>query len=339
MALHTKKITPAKYLRETPFHRRLGRWLKKHLIIIPILSLGLGIGLYVYLARHFPGFGFAPQVNYDQLLTDPPAMPPPRDLLDSYREDFKAPRASQSTILSGEKLLSVNYGTEIKAFTDISQAYQDSILQLQEQLASLKNLPAAPLPTTSNSKRKRRKRKKKIILSDKPKTTDTVERAVRRKNLFHTLKPSKARDQKQYAKVFVDGQQAVGQGQYIRLRLGEDFEGPGGLIPQNTLFYGKAQLAAHKILITVSNIGPYTGTYRLLDGDFSEGLILPGRRDDFSQATGDYLHRSTPGYLDAIPFEALSAVGRQLAARKRAKRHQVVLPDGYRLYLTLKQSS
>ena len=337
MGLHHKKVTATKYGRHRTLAERTGSWLKKYIIAFPILALALGLGLYGYLAHQHPWAAINPFVNYDKVITEGPVMEAPGEILDSYRGQMKGEKTPKGhDILSGEKLLSVNYGREIKHFTDIGKAYQDSIGYLREQLSALKGQQPAPPPTTGNTRHRQMAKKRPDRDGQKAATTGQADSLAPKKATekvhFQTLRAPSAAPPATYTKVYVNGQQEVGPGTYVRLRLGEGLVCAGGTVAKNTLFYGTATTGAGKMKVTVTNIGPCQGPFELLDGDFTDGLVMGGT-GEAPQAVGDYLYRSAPNHLRALPIGAIREVGRNIAARKRAKRAHIVLPDGYTLYL------
>jgi len=223
----------------------------------------------------------------------------------------------------------------VKEVTDLKSQYQKRLLALNAPATS----PASASVATSASTGK----KSMTIISQAPKSVvSSLIQTAPATNGFHTLGASSAAPALNAVPAVIHDNQVVEAGSTVKMRLLNDVQLEGHLIPRNSFLYGVCSISGNRLAITATSV-QYQGsllpvTLKAFDIDGGEGLNIPGSidRDALKQgaATGvsgvDMLAMSPS--LGAQAAGIAIQTGKALTGRK-IKSVKIHLKANYQLLL------
>jgi conjugative transposon TraM protein len=223
----------------------------------------------------------------------------------------------------------------VKEVTDLKSQYQKRLMALNAPATS----PAsAPVATSASAGKK-----SMTVISQAPKSVvSSLTQTAPATNGFHTLGASSAAPALNAVPAVIHDNQVVEAGSTVKMRLLNDVQLEGHLIPRNSFLYGVCSISGNRLAITATSV-QYQGsllpvTLKAFDIDGGEGLNIPGSidRDALKQgaATGvsgvDMLAMSPS--LGAQAAGIAIQTGKALTGRK-IKSVKIHLKANYQLLL------
>ncbi len=221
----------------------------------------------------------------------------------------------------------------LKELDELKKQYQKRLYALNAPAAA----PAAAAATSAASTKKMT-----VITQVRPSVVSSLQQTAPQTNGFHTVGESNTSSTQNAVPAVVHDDQVVEQGSTVKMRLLQDVQLEGRLIPRNSFLYGVCSLSGNRLAITATSV-QYQGSLlpvnlKAFDLDGGEGLNIPGSasRDALKQgaATGvssaDLLTMSPS--LGAQAAGIVLQTGKALTGRK-IKTVKIHLKANYQLLL------
>jgi hypothetical protein len=142
-------------------------------------------------------------------------------------------------------------------------------------------------------------------------------------------------NEKKYVPSYINGNQDLVTGAFVKLRLGEDTEINGRTFPRNTVFNGIVKMNKNVINISINRIGTESVSYEVFDRDYSPGIVMSvSKNRDIEQTLNEGLYSGVNESNRMLPIQALQTVTRAVVGRKRQKDSIISINDGYLVYIS-----
>lgn len=222
----------------------------------------------------------------------------------------------------------------LKELDELKNQYQQRLLALNSPATS----PAAPVATSAATTKKMT-----VITQVRPSVVSSLRtQTVPQSNGFHTLGEVSTAGNVNAVPAVIHNDQVVEQGSTVKLRLLQDVQLEGRLIPRNSFLYGTCNLAGNRLTIAATSV-QYQGnllpvSLKAFDIDGNEGLNIPGSIDRDALKQGAAQSVSSADMLTMSPSLGAQAAGiaiqtgKALTGRK-IKTVKIHLKANYQLLL------
>jgi conjugative transposon TraM protein len=182
--------------------------------------------------------------------------------------------------------------------------------QYQQRLLTLNSPATAPAPVATSATTAK---KMTVITHVRPSVVSTLQQPAPQANGFHTIGEVSAPSNVNSVPAVIHNDQVVEAGSTVKLRLLEDVQLEGHLIPRNSFLYGTCSLAGNRLTIAATSV-QYQGnllpvSLKAFDIDGNEGLNIPGsiERDALKQGAAQGV--SSADLLTMSPSLGAQAAG------------------------------
>jgi conjugative transposon TraM protein len=222
----------------------------------------------------------------------------------------------------------------LKELDELKNQYQQRLLAMNSPVTSA----AAPVATSVASAKKMT-----VITQVRPSVVSSLRtQTAPQANGFHTLGESGATPNVNSVPAVIHSDQVVEAGSTVKLRLLQDVQLEGHLIPRNSFLYGTCSLAGNRLTIAATSV-QYQGnllpvSLKAFDIDGNEGLNIPGSIDRDALKQGAAQGVSSADMLTMSPSLGAQAAGiaiqtgKALTGRK-IKTVKIHLKANYQLLL------
>ncbi|MVN79101.1 conjugative transposon protein TraM [Hymenobacter sp. HMF4947] len=222
----------------------------------------------------------------------------------------------------------------LKELDELKNQYQQRLLAMNSPATSP---AAAPVPTSATTAKKMT-----VITQVRPSVVSTLQQAAPQTNGFHTLGESNTASTVNAVPAVIHNDQVVEAGSTVKLRLLQDVQLEGRLIPRNSFLYGTCSMAGNRLTIAATSV-QYQGnllpvSLKAFDIDGNEGLNIPGSIDRDALKQGAAQGVSSADLLTMSPSLGAQAAGiaiqtgKALTGRK-IKTVKIHLKANYQLLL------
>ena len=222
----------------------------------------------------------------------------------------------------------------LKELDELKNQYQQRLLAMNSPATSP---AAAPVPTSATTAKKMT-----VITQVRPSVVSTLQQAAPQTNGFHTLGESNTASTVNAVPAVIHNDQVVEAGSTVKLRLLQDVQLEGRLIPRNSFLYGTCSMAGNRLTIAATSV-QYQGnllpvSLKAFDIDGNEGLNIPGSIDRDALKQGAAQGVSSADLLTMSPSLGAQAAGiaiqtgKALTGRK-IKMVKIHLKANYQLLL------
>lgn len=222
----------------------------------------------------------------------------------------------------------------LKELDELKNQYQKRLLALNSPAPAAAASPVLSSATTA--------KKMTVITHVRPSVVSTLQQTTPATNGFHTIGESGPTSNVNAVPVVIHNDQVVEQGSTVKLRLLEDVQLEGHLIPRNSFLYGTCSMAGNRLTIAATSV-QYKGnllpvTLKAFDIDGNEGLNIPGSIDRDALKQGAAQGVSSADLLTLSPSLGAQAAGiaiqtgKALTGRK-IKAVKIHLKANYQLLL------
>ena len=223
----------------------------------------------------------------------------------------------------------------LKELDELKNQYQQRLLAMNAPATSS---AATPVATSANTAKKMT-----VITQVRPSVVSSLRtQAAPQTNGFHTVGESSATSNVNSVPAVIHNDQVVEAGSTVKLRLLQDVQLEGRLIPRNSFLYGTCSLAGNRLTITATSV-QYQGnllpvSLKAFDIDGNEGLNIPGSIDRDALKQGAVQGVSSADLLTMSPSLGAQAAGiaiqtgKALTGRK-IKTVKIHLKANYQLLL------
>lgn len=294
-------------------------WLRKYILIIP-----LGIGLLALLILYF----------YVRATMQASSTPIPRIELEANLENKEPPEKTQ--------LYEEQKREEQRARYHKQEMPADRLVALDFSRQYLMDKEPDNEAKEDTDTVAMDKPKKKVVRKRKPNSGIAAERILQEEEeiRFNTIKAEvpEAKDERSETHSFfqavIDGDQKIRGNTLLKMRLAEPAVINGKAFPPGTRFNGRASLGRQKITVHISRILSSRVDMQVYDYDYSEGIVL----NDAKSALDGAIEESTEDGLDDalrdIPYGGIARFGKQVLKRKSSRNKEVILNDGYPIFIS-----
>jgi hypothetical protein len=222
----------------------------------------------------------------------------------------------------------------LKELDELKSQYQQRLLAINSPATSPAAAPVATSATTS--------KKMTVITQVRPSVVSSLQQTAPQANGFHTLGESGATPNVNSVPAVIHSDQVVEAGSTVKLRLLQDVQLEGHLIPRNSFLYGTCSLAGNRLTIAATSV-QFQGnllpvSLKAFDIDGNEGLNIPGSIDRDALKQGAAQGVSSADMLTLSPSLGAQAAGiaiqtgKALTGRK-IKTVKIHLKANYQLLL------
>jgi hypothetical protein len=222
----------------------------------------------------------------------------------------------------------------LKELDELKSQYQQRLLAINSPATSPAAAPVATSPTTS--------KKMTVITQVRPSVVSSLQQTAPQANGFHTLGESGATPNVNAVPAVIHSDQVVEAGSTVKLRLLQDVQLEGHLIPRNSFLYGTCSMAGNRLTIAATSV-QFQGnllpvSLKAFDIDGNEGLNIPGSIDRDALKQGAAQGVSSADMLTLSPSLGAQAAGiaiqtgKALTGRK-IKTVKIHLKANYQLLL------
>ena len=263
----------------------------------------------------------------------------------STQPTASAPAATPATAsavrrggISGATLATDNrMDASLKELDELKNQYQKRLLSLNS------SSPAAAATPVTTSSREAKKGITVVIQAPKSVVSSlTRSQTVPAASGFHTLGETSSSAVINSVPAVIHNDQVVEQGSTVKLRLLQDVQLEGRLIPRNSFLYGTCNLTGNRLTIAATSV-QYQGnllpvSLKAFDIDGNEGLNIPGSIDRDALKQGAAQGVSSADLLTMSPSLTAQAAGiaiqtgKALTGRK-IKTVKIHLKANYQLLL------
>jgi conjugative transposon TraM protein len=223
----------------------------------------------------------------------------------------------------------------LKELDELKNQYQQRLLAMNSPATS--PAAAAPVATSATTAKKMT-----VITHVRPSVVSTLQQTVPQANGFHTLGEAGTPSNVNSVPAVIHNDQVVEAGSTVKLRLLEDVQLEGHLIPRNSFLYGTCSMAGNRLTIAATSV-QFQGNLLLVslkafDIDGNEGLNIPGSIDRDALKQGAAQGVSSADMLTLSPSLGAQAAGiaiqtgKALTGRK-IKTVKIHLKANYQLLL------
>jgi hypothetical protein len=267
----------------------------------------------------------------EQTSTQPGATPATAPVASSARTNSAAVAAAPATPPHDTRM-----DASLKELDELKNQYQQRLLAMNSPATS----PAAATPVTTSAATTK---KMTVITQVRPSVVSSLRtQTAPQANGFHTLGESSTAGNVNSVPAVIHSDQVVEAGSTVKLRLLQDVQLEGHLIPRNSFLYGTCSLAGNRLTIAATSV-QYQGnllpvSLKAFDIDGNEGLNIPGSidRDAFKQGAAQGV--SSADMLTMSPSLGAQAAGIAIQTGKaltgrRIKTVKIHLKANYQLLL------
>ncbi|MGI4743104.1 MAG: conjugative transposon protein TraM [Janthinobacterium lividum] len=224
----------------------------------------------------------------------------------------------------------------LKELDELKSQYQQRLLAMNSPSTS--PAAAAPVATSATTSKKMT-----VITQVRPSVVSSLRtQTAPQANGFHTLGESSAMPNVNSVPAVIHSDQVVEAGSTVKLRLLQDVQLEGHLIPRNSFLYGTCSLAGNRLTIAATSV-QFQGnllpvSLKAFDIDGNEGLNIPGSIDRDALKQGAAQGVSSADMLTLSPSLGAQAAGiaiqtgKALTGRK-IKTVKIHLKANYQLLL------
>jgi conjugative transposon TraM protein len=198
----------------------------------------------------------------------------------------------------------------LKELEALKSQYQERLLALNTPAAGRPAGTAAPTAASAPSQ----PRKGMTVIREAPHSVvSSLTQTAPATNGFHTLGATAAAPTLNAVPAVIHSDQVVEAGSTVKMRLLEDVQLEGRLIPRNSFLYGVCSLSGNRLTISTTSV-QYQGSLlpislKAFDVDGGEGLNVPG------SMSRDALKQGAAGGVSGVDMLAMSpSVGAQAAS-------------------------
>lgn len=223
----------------------------------------------------------------------------------------------------------------LKELDELKNQYQQRLLAMNSPATSP---AAAPVATSANTAKKMT-----VITQVRPSVVSSLRtQTAPQTNGFHTVGESSTSSNVNSVPAVIHNDQVVEAGSTVKLRLLQDVQLEGRLIPRNSFLYGTCSMAGNRLTIAATSV-QYQGnllpvSLKAFDIDGNEGLNIPGSVDRDALKQGAAQGVSSADLLTMSPSLSAQAAGiaiqtgKALTGRK-IKTVKIHLKANYQLLL------
>ena len=343
------------YRKKESLRGKIKKILARHIMWIPVIMLVIGLFLFFRIYTIQQEKGSMPRANYDELVDykDYQKKPESRDKLQQIKnkltaEQDKDRKSRYERIIGGKELVTVDFEGKAKMIEEKNDI--DSVKVNEKEKVNSK--PAKKGISRSVTYKNRKASAKKMLQQlnngsgdlpgNKGKTAngkfvkadsalDSADVMILHDHFnMTTLYPH---HNSEFIKAYVQGDQELINGSYLKLRLGEDLKVDGQVIAKNRVFHGKVSLNANVVHIHVDRIHQKDVDYKVYDRDYSEGILLHPDKE-LKQTADNTIYRSGFRTAADLPLEIAQDLARSLLQEKRRKARVIRINDGYPVYIS-----
>jgi conjugative transposon TraM protein len=224
----------------------------------------------------------------------------------------------------------------LKELDELKNQYQQRLLAMNSPATSA--AAAAPVATSAATAKKMT-----VITQVRPSVVSSLHtQTAPQANGFHTLGESGATPNVNSVPAVIHSDQVVEAGSTVKLRLLQDVQLEGHLIPRNSFLYGTCSMAGNRLTIAATSV-QFQGnllpvSLKAFDIDGNEGLNIPGSIDRDALKQGAAQGVSSADMLTLSPSLGAQAAGiaiqtgKALTGRK-IKTVKIHLKANYQLLL------
>lgn len=324
-----------KYQQKLSFRTRAQKFLRKNIIWLPVICGLMGlVGLLYLYQRQFSspvslGLDLGKYINREQYRTTQVSSKL-NEMKDRIRDEEQvAIDQRYDRIISGKDVVSVNFRNLIHAeepvLADTVVPKKDSVVvDTVQQVKPVRKAAKAPRPVAQ------------VVKTDTVVVADSLTQDTVPVSYFNTIKVAQ-KGGKDYTVAYVNGDQELISGTYIKLRLGENLHYQGQTVPRGTVFNGRVNVVANAVYITIERIQRYNVDLEVYDGDYSRGIITAAKSNDMEEAINQSVYRSSGRTVADLPYEVVQDVASSILRKKRRKQSVPTLNDGYQVYIAQEQ--
>jgi len=266
----------------------------------------------------------------EQTSTQPGAAPATASVASSARTSSAAVAAAPTAPAHDTRM-----DASLKELDELKNQYQQRLLAMNSPATS----PAAAPVATSAATAK----KMTVITQVRPSVVSSLRtQTAPQTNGFHTVGESSTMGNVNSVPAVIHSDQVVEAGSTVKLRLLQDVQLEGHLIPRNSFLYGTCSLAGNRLTIAATSV-QYQGnllpvSLKAFDIDGNEGLNIPGSIDRDALKQGAAQGVSSADMLTMSPSLGAQAAGiaiqtgKALTGRK-IKTVKIHLKANYQLLL------
>jgi hypothetical protein len=223
----------------------------------------------------------------------------------------------------------------LKELDELKNQYQQRLLAMNSPATSPAAAPVATSVTTS--------KKMTVITQVRPSVVSSLRaQTAPQTNGFHTLGETSSAPAVNSVPAVIHSDQVVEQGSTVKMRLLQDVQLEGRLIPRNSFLYGTCSMTGNRLSIQATSV-QFQGnllpvTLKAFDIDGNEGLNIPGSIDRDALKQGAAQGVSSADMLTMSPSLGAQAAGiaiqtgKALTGRK-IKTVKIHLKANYQLLL------
>jgi conjugative transposon TraM protein len=189
----------------------------------------------------------------------------------------------------------------LKELDELKSRYQKRLLAMNSPV------PAVPVATAANTK------KMTVITHVRPSVVSLLQQTTPATNGSQTVGESGSTSNVNAVPAVIHNDQVVEQGSTVKLRLLEDVQLEGHLIPRNSFLYGTCSLVSNHLTIAATSV-QYQGNLlpinlKAFDIDGNEGLNIPCSLDRDALKQGAAQGVSSADMLSLSPSLGAQAAG------------------------------
>ena len=223
----------------------------------------------------------------------------------------------------------------LKELDELKNQYEKRLLAMNSPATSPATAPVATSATTA--------KKMTVITQVRPSVVSSLRtQTAPQNNGFHTLGESSTAGSVNAVPAVIHNDQVVEQGSTVKLRLLQDVQLEGRLIPRNSFLYGTCNMAGNRLTIQATSV-QYQGnllpvSLKAFDIDGNEGLNIPGSIDRDALKQGAAQGVSSADLLTMSPSLGAQAAGIAIQTTKaltgrKIKTVKIHLKANYQLLL------
>jgi conjugative transposon TraM protein len=207
----------------------------------------------------------------------------------------------------------------LKELDELKNQYQQRLLAMNSPATS----PAAPVATSAATAKKMT-----VITQVRPSVVSSLRtQTAPQANGFHTLGESSTAGNVNSVPAVIHSDQVVEAGSTVKLRLLQDVQLEGHLIPRNSFLYGTCSMAGNRLTIAATSV-QYQGnllpvSLKAFDIDGNEGLNIPGSIDRDALKQGAAQGVSSADMLTMSPSLGAQAAGIAIQTGKALTGHRI----------------
>jgi len=242
---------------------------------------------------------------------------------------------TNSTAVAAAPAHDTRMDASLKELDELKNQYQQRLLAMNSPATSAAAAPVATSAATA--------KKMTVITQVRPSVVSSLRtQTAPQTNGFHTVGESNTTGNVNSVPAVIHSDQVVEAGSTVKLRLLQDVQLEGHLIPRNSFLYGTCSMAGNRLTIAATSV-QYQGnllavSLKAFDIDGNEGLNIPGSVDRDALKQGAAQGVSSADLLTMSPSLGAQAAGiaiqtgKALTGRK-IKTVKIHLKANYQLLL------